>query len=130
MGILGNAKPIMIICVRDQDQAAAFYRDTLGLSQTGKDRFAAIFDVAGVPLRVSTVADFTPHEHTVLDFNVRDLRGVALALREKGVAFNFYRGFGQDELGILAVPGTSMSVAWFKDPDGNVLSVMEDRAKP
>lgn len=128
MGILGSAKPIMIICTQDEARAAAFYRETLGLSQTGEDRFAAIFEVDGVPLRVSFVADFTPHTHTVLDFNVRNLPSVVRALRDKGVTFNIYPGFAQDELGILAVPGTSMRVAWFNDPDGNVLSVMEDHS--
>ncbi len=46
-----------------------------------------------------------------------------IALRERGVAFSVYPGFNQDELAILTVPGTAIRVAWFKDPDGNVLSV-------
>ncbi len=72
---------------------------------------------------MSVVADFTPHEHTILGFNVPDVEATVKALRDKGVSFNIYPHFKQDELGILTVPGGEIRVAWFKDPDGNVLSV-------
>ena len=65
----------------------------------------------------------TPHEHTILGFRVEDVPAAVKALRQKGVTFNIYPHFHQDELGILAVPGGAVQVAWFKDPDGNVLSV-------
>lgn len=123
MGVLESAKPVAIICTRDRVRAAAFYRDTLGLRMTGEDDFATIFDVGGISLRVSTVPDFTPHEHTVLGFKVPDVPAAVRALREKGVTFNIYKQFPQDELGILTLPGTAVRVAWFNDPDGNVLSV-------
>ena len=123
MGALESAKPVAIICTKDRIRAAAFYRDTLGLRRIGEDDFATIFDVGGIALRVSTVADFTPHEHAVLGFKVPDVAAAVKALREKGVTFNFYKQFPQDELGILALPGTAVRVAWFNDPDGNVLSV-------
>lgn len=123
MRILETAKPVIIICTRDRTRAAAFYRDVLGLAMTSEDDFAAIFDVAGVAMRVSTVTDFTPHEHTVLGFHVPDIEAAARALTAKGVAFKRYPVFQHDELGILTVPGTSTRVAWFQDPDGNVLSI-------
>ena len=123
MGILEAAKPVMLICVRDRARATAFYRDTLGLTMTGEDDYATIFSIGGIALRVSTVADFMPHEHTVLGFQVTDVAAMVKALSEKGVVFNRYAQFKQDELGILAVPGTATQVAWFKDPDGNVLSI-------
>jgi hypothetical protein len=88
-----------------------------------EDNLAAVFNVGGIALRISTVADFSPHEHTILGFCVPDVPSTVRALREKGVIFNIYRHFPQDELGILTVPGGTVSVAWFKDPDGNVLSV-------
>jgi catechol 2,3-dioxygenase-like lactoylglutathione lyase family enzyme len=125
MGVLESAKPVAIICTRDRTRAAAFYRDTLGLVMTGEDDFAAVFDVGGIAVRVSTVADFTAHEHTILGFKVPDVAIAVRALREKGVTFNIYKEFNQDELGILTVPGTAARVAWFKDPDGNVLSVTD-----
>ena len=123
MGILESAKPAIVICTRDRARATAFYRETLGLVLAHEDKFAAVFNTGGVTLRVSFVADFSPHEHTILGFCVTDLKAIVKALREKGIAFNIYPGFNQDELGILTLPGGVGHVAWFKDPDGNVLSV-------
>jgi len=74
---------------------------------------------------MSFVADFTAHEHTILGFSVPDVKAAVAALREKGITFNTYPGFNQDELGILTLPGGVGRVAWFKDPDGNVLSVTD-----
>jgi catechol 2,3-dioxygenase-like lactoylglutathione lyase family enzyme len=123
MGILESAKPAIVICTRDRDRATAFYRETLGLVLAHEDKFAAVFNTGGVTLRVSFVADFTPHEHTILGFNVPDVRETVKALREKGITFNILPGFSHDELGILTLPGGVGHVAWFKDPDGNMLSV-------
>jgi catechol 2,3-dioxygenase-like lactoylglutathione lyase family enzyme len=123
MGILGSAKPAIVICTRDRVRATAFYRDTLGLTLAYEDNFAAVFNIGGVTLRVSVVADFTPHEHTILGFHVPDVAATVGALLEKGVAFNRYPRLTQDEQGIWTAPGGSVRVAWFKDPDGNVLSV-------
>jgi catechol 2,3-dioxygenase-like lactoylglutathione lyase family enzyme len=123
MGILEAAKPIAIICTRDRTRAAIFYRDTLGLKMKSEDDYAVVFDVGGIDLRVSTVLDFTPHEHTVLGFRVPDVTAAVKALGEKGVTFNTYKGFDQDELGIWSLPNSGLRVAWFTDPDGNVLSV-------
>jgi catechol 2,3-dioxygenase-like lactoylglutathione lyase family enzyme len=120
---LKAAKPIIIICTRDRERATAFYRDTLGLTVAYEDNFAAVFNIGGVTLRVSTVADFMPHEHTILGFKVPDVAATVKALREKGLTFNIYPGFNHDDLGILTLPGGTVRVAWFKDPDGNVLSV-------
>ncbi len=123
MGILGAAKPVAIICTRNRAGAATFYRDTLGLRIKFEDAYAVIFDIGGIDLRVSTVPDFTPHEHTVIGFRVPDVAAAVKELREKGVNFNTYKGFNQDELGIFSLPNSALRVAWFNDPDGNVLSV-------
>src|ERR1700676_3460315 len=123
MGILEAAKLVAIVCTRDRARAAKFYRDTLGLKMKLEDDYAIAFDVSGIDLRVSTVPDFTPHEHTVLGFSVPDVTAAVKALREKGVSFNTYKGFNQDELGIWSLPNSALRVAWFNDPDGNVLSV-------
>jgi catechol 2,3-dioxygenase-like lactoylglutathione lyase family enzyme len=123
MGILEAAKPAIVICTRDRARATAFYRDTLGLTLAYEDNFAAVFNIGGVTLRVSIVADFTPHEHTILGFHVPDVSATVKALCEKGVTFNRYPRFTQDELGVWTAPGGTVRVAWLKDPDGNVLSV-------
>lgn len=123
MGILENAKPAIVICTRDRARSTAFYRDTLGLTLAHEDNLAAVFQTGGVTLRVSTVPDFTPHEHTILGFQVPDVRATVIALADRGVTFNRYPHFHQDELGILTVPSSSIQVAWLTDPDGNVLSI-------
>src|SRR5580692_1485864 len=101
MGILETAAPAIVICTRDRARATAFYRDTLGLPLAYEDNLAAVFHTGGVTLRVSTVPDFTPHEHTILGFRVPDVPATVKALRATGVVFNIYPAFPQDELGIL-----------------------------
>ena len=125
MGILETSTPLILICTRDRERATAFYRDVLGLGFVSEDKFAVVLDVGGIMLRVSTLADFVPHEHSILGFRVQDVTATVKALRAKGVTFNIYPGFKQDELGIWTVPGGTTHVAWFKDPDGNVLSITD-----
>lgn len=125
MGILSSAKPVVIICTRDRTRSEAFYRDVLGLKKTGEDAFAAHFDIGGAPMRLSAVGDWKAHEHTIVGFAVSDIERAARELSEKGVKFNQYPGFGQDDLGIWTAPDNTARVAWFNDPDGNVLSVTE-----
>ena len=122
MGILEAAKPALVICTRDRTRAVAFYRDILGLNLAYEDNFAAVFNSGGITLRISLVPDFTPHEHTILGFNVTDVAATVKALRAQGAVFNIYEGYQQDESAILTLP-RGIQVAWFKDPDGNVLSV-------
>ena len=123
MGILAAAKPAIVICTRDRARATEFYRDMLGLELAYEDNLAAVFNIAGITVRVSVVADFVSHEHTILGFRVADVEASVRALREKGVAFIIHPSYKQDELGIVNVPGGNVRVAWMKDPDGNVLSV-------
>ena len=123
MGILESAKPAIVICTRDRARATAFYRDSLGLNLAHEDVFASVFHTGGATLRISPVPDFTPHEHTILGFQVADIPATVKALGQKGVSFNRYPRFTQDDLGIWTAPGGAIQVAWFQDPDGNVLSV-------
>jgi catechol 2,3-dioxygenase-like lactoylglutathione lyase family enzyme len=85
MGILENAKPVVVICTRDRERAVSFYRETLGLRMAREDNLAAVFDVAGIALRVSTVADFTPHAHTILGFNVPDVEAAVITQKRRGL---------------------------------------------
>jgi catechol 2,3-dioxygenase-like lactoylglutathione lyase family enzyme len=123
MGILTAAKPAIVICTRDRERATEFYRDVLGLELAYEDNLAAVFNAGGITLRVSLVADFVAHDHTILGFRVPDVSAAVRALREKGATFIIHPVFKQDELGIVNVPGGNVLVAWMKDPDGNVLSV-------
>jgi catechol 2,3-dioxygenase-like lactoylglutathione lyase family enzyme len=125
MGVLASAKPAIVVCTRDRERSAAFYRDTLGLTPVRQDALAAVFDAGGTQLRISTVPDFTPHGHTVLGFVVPDVSAAVRALIEAGVVFQRLPGVGHDELGVLTLPGGQVHVAWLQDPDGNLLSITD-----
>src|ERR1700744_1354331 len=92
------AKAITFILTRDRAASIAFYRDVLGFPLVGEDMFAAVFDLNGVMLRISTVETHQATPSTVLGWDVPDIAEAAKALTAKGVAFNIYDGFGQDEL--------------------------------
>jgi pimeloyl-ACP methyl ester carboxylesterase/catechol 2,3-dioxygenase-like lactoylglutathione lyase family enzyme len=121
----GNAKAMTFIVTRDRARAKAFYGGVLGFEQTSEDDFAAVFDLNGTMLRISTVDDHRPPAHTVLGWSVPDIAATVTALKAKGVAFTVYPGFGQDELGIWTSPAGGARVAWFLDPDGNNLSLTQ-----
>lgn len=127
--MLAGLPPITFVATRDAARARAFYRDTLGLPLTGEDAFALVFDVGGVMLRVVTVPALTPAAHTVLGWAVPDVAAAAGALDRAGVAPERYPGLAQDARGVWAAPGGAR-IAWFKDPDGNVLSLTEFGAAP
>jgi catechol 2,3-dioxygenase-like lactoylglutathione lyase family enzyme len=105
-------------------ESKAFYRDKLGLTLLGEDDYGIEFDSGGTLLRVVTVRELKPHEFTVLGWNVKDIEATIRSLNEKGVVFEKYDFLPHDDLGIWTSPNNS-KVAWFKDPDGNVLSVSQ-----
>jgi catechol 2,3-dioxygenase-like lactoylglutathione lyase family enzyme len=113
------------IVTRDRAAAKAFYGDVLGFALVDDTEFASVFDMNGMMLRISTVADHAALPHTVLGWDVQDIAATAASLRNKGVAFKFYDGFGQDAAGIWTTPDSAAKVAWFTDPDGNLLSLTQ-----
>ena len=125
MSLPADAAPMSFVVTTDRDRAKRFYGGVLGLALTQEDDFAAVFDLHGVPLRISTVSHHVAAEHTVLGWRVRDIEAAVRGLGDRGVVFTFYEGFGQDALGIWSAPGSQAKVAWFKDPDGNVLSLAQ-----
>lgn len=120
-----SAKAITFIVTRDRALSKQFYGDTLGFKQTHEDTFAVVFDLNGTMLRISTVPEHKAPMHTVLGWDIPDIVTTVTALRSKGVQFNLYPGFGQDELGIWTAPDSGDRVAWFHDPDGNNLSLTQ-----
>jgi catechol 2,3-dioxygenase-like lactoylglutathione lyase family enzyme len=122
---LANSTPVTFLFTRNREKAKIFYRDILGLNYLGSDEFADRFELCGVPLRIVPIADHTPSPHTVLGWDVRDINATAAALKAKGVTFEIYQGFDQDENGIWTAPGGRAKIAWFLDPDGNNLSISE-----
>ena len=105
-------------------KAKSFYRDTLGLHLKSEDNFALEFDGHGSRLRVTTVPELIPHPFTVLGWDVTDIASTIKSLQDKGVTFERYKGLQQDDLGIWTAP-SGTKVAWFKDADGNILSLSE-----
>ena len=106
-------------------EARAFYEGVLGLRVLSDDQFGMMFDSNGTPLRVSKVETVTLVPYTTLGWGVADIRAEVRSLAAAGVVFERYEGMmTQDELGIWATPGGGF-VAWFKDPDGNLLSLSQ-----
>jgi catechol 2,3-dioxygenase-like lactoylglutathione lyase family enzyme len=105
-------------------RAAAFYGGTLGLRQLSEDGFALVFDLQGVELRVQKVERLTPQPFTVLGWQVQTLRAVIASLTARGVIFERFHGLMQSDEGIWRAP-SGAQVAWFRDPDGNLLSLAE-----
>ncbi|HYW17325.1 MAG TPA: VOC family protein [Allosphingosinicella sp.] len=122
---LADARPIAMIATADRKAAEPFYADTLGLTRKGHDGFAALFDLAGVTLRLTEVPGYAAPPTPVLGWEVRDLEDTVAALAARGVTMNVYEGLGQDERGIWTAPDGSCKVAFFHDPDGNGLSLTQ-----
>jgi catechol 2,3-dioxygenase-like lactoylglutathione lyase family enzyme len=125
MTIPASAKAVSFVVTRDRAKAIAFYGTVLGFRLVSEDTFAAVFDMNGTMLRISTVPGHRPAAHTVLGWEVTDIVGTIGALTAKGAKFTIYDGMGQDSLGIWRPPGSSTAVAWFLDPDGNNLSITQ-----
>jgi catechol 2,3-dioxygenase-like lactoylglutathione lyase family enzyme len=122
--VLGSAKLIAFAATTDAARAKAFYRDVLGLKPVHEDQFAVVFDAHGVTLRVSLVEHVSVAPYTVLGWEVADIVATVGGLAAAGVRFERFPGLEQDENGIWRAPGGT-GVAWFKDPDGNLLSVSQ-----
>ena len=120
--MLADAPFIGFIPVRDLVAARAFYEGTLGLRVVEDTPFALVLDAGGTMLRVTPVPGLAARPFTVAGWNVPDIGAVASALAGRGVQFARYDGLTQDDLGIWTTPGGDR-VAWFKDPDGNTLSL-------
>jgi catechol 2,3-dioxygenase-like lactoylglutathione lyase family enzyme len=107
------------------NQARRFYKDTLGLKLLSEDKYGLEFDANGTLLRIIIVEKLTPQPFTVLGWNLDDIISKIKLLNKKGVRFEKYDFFEQDPLGIWIAPSGD-KVAWFKDPDGNLLSLTEE----
>jgi len=122
---LASSSLVAFVGVCDPDRAKRFYGDTLGLRLVSEELpFALVFDVQGTMLRVTVVPEVKPAKFTVLGWKVPDIQAAVSSLEEEGVEFQRYAGLQQDGLGIWTSPNGAR-VAWFHDPDGNILSVTQ-----
>ena len=117
-----SASVIGFIPTNDFRRAKKFYADKLGLRFVSKDTFALVFKSGGTTIRVVKVPDFKPAGYTILGWRVADVPRRVTALGKRGIVFERYPWMQQDALGIWTAPGGAR-IAWFKDPDGNVLSL-------
>jgi catechol 2,3-dioxygenase-like lactoylglutathione lyase family enzyme len=122
--MLADAKLMAFVATTDPERAKTFYAQTLGLRLVGDEPFALVFDCHGTLLRISKVQSLTPAPFTVLGWAVDDLRGHLGRLAARGVRCERFEGFPQDALGVFTFPDGTQ-VAWFKDPDGNLLSLTQ-----
>ena len=122
--MLSESKLQSIILTSRIAEAETFYRDVLGLSLRGKSDGALVFDVGGSDLRVAPVPSTAPSEHTVLGFSVSDVDSIIAHLSDLGVTFERFPKFNHDENGVVSSPDGAR-VAWFRDPDRNILSVVQ-----
>jgi catechol 2,3-dioxygenase-like lactoylglutathione lyase family enzyme len=122
--MLGSLNIVAFVPTKDPVKARTFYEGVLGLRFVKDDGFAMVLDANGIMVRVAKAQEFTPASFTILGWQVTEIENVVRALRAKGVHFEIFGFFKQDELGIWTAP-TGDKVAWFKDPDGNVLSVSQ-----
>lgn len=122
--MLGTTDIIAFVPTKDNAKARAFYEGVLGLRFVSDDGFALVFNANGIMIRVVKTQQFTPVAYTILGWRVKEIEKVVAQLQERGVRFERFGFFKQDELGIWTAPSGD-KVAWFKDPDGNTLSISE-----
>jgi len=126
MSELAAASPVSFILTADRARAKPFYAGALGLRMTSEDDFAVTFELAGgAMLRLTDLPGHNAGPHTVLGWKVADIHTTVAELKARGITFRIYDGFGQDENGVWQPPGGGAKVAWFTDPDGNVLSLTQ-----
>jgi catechol 2,3-dioxygenase-like lactoylglutathione lyase family enzyme len=122
--MLGTSKIIAFVPTTDYDRARSFYEGILGLKFLRSDGFALVLDANGNMIRVVKAPDFKPLSYTILGWEVTDIANAVTSLSERGVVFERFGFFEQDALGVWVAPNGDR-VAWFKDPDGNTLSVSQ-----
>ena len=125
--MLKDARAVGFVLTTDADRARTFYGETLGLELLEDNGFALVFRVGAAPdgatLMVTRIQSFSPSEHTVFGWESDDVTAAARGLAARGVTAERYSYLEQDEDGIWGAPGARARLFWFKDPDGNLLSV-------
>ena len=118
------SQPILFLATSNPVKSRQFYETQLGLTLTSEGDFAIEFDIDGTQLRIQKVESVITPEYTSLGWSVDDIKSVVSKLTTNGVSFETFEQLEQDDLGIWNSP-SGAKVAWFKDPDGNNLSITE-----
>ena len=123
--MLENSKAFSGFAVADLDAAKQFYSETLGLQVSEQNGLLSLHLAGGRDVLVYPKPDHVPATYTILNFPVDDIEATVGELTKRGVTFQRYEGIEQDEKGIAR--GIGPHIAWFTDPSGNVLSVLQER---
>jgi catechol 2,3-dioxygenase-like lactoylglutathione lyase family enzyme len=119
--------PILFVATANAQRAREFYEGKLGLKFVSDEYPALVFRVGDSMLRIQKVERVRKSEYTSLGWDVKDIRKTVRELQGRGVEFQRYEGMNQDKDGIWISPSGGL-VAWFKDPDGNILSLTQFKA--
>ena len=123
--MLENSKAISGFAVDDIDKAKQFYGEALGVGVSEEGDLLRLHLGGGTEVIVYPKPDYTPATYTILNFPVDDIAKAVDDLVARGIVFERYPGFDQDDKGIAReTPGPA--IAWFKDPAGNILSVLQE----
>lgn len=122
--MLDSGKMVGFVPTKDYDKARAFYEGKLGFQFLSLDQFALVMSVGGHKIRIVKMPNFTPLQGTILGWEVAEIEAVAAWLMERGVTLEKYPFVQDHERGIWSTPNGD-KVGWFKDPDGNVLSISQ-----
>ena len=122
--MLTDAHLVALVATTDLERSRAFYGDVLGLHHVETTPYADVYDATGAILRVTLVQRVVPAPYTVLGWVVGDLDTTMDALGGRGVDFARFDGVDQDSAGVWTAPGGAR-IVWFRDPDGNLLSLTE-----
>ena len=126
MPLLADAALVTFVLTADRARAKPFYAGALGLPILSEDDFAVTFGLGGgAKMRLTDLPSHEAGPQTVLGWGVADISAAVADLKQRGITFRTYEGFGQDEDGVWTTPDGSAKVAWFTDPDGNVLSLTQ-----
>jgi predicted enzyme related to lactoylglutathione lyase len=125
MKTLQASTPVAFVYVTDRERALSFYLEKLDFQLRSSDGFGDFIDLGSGLIRMTVMPEHTASAHPVLGWNVGDISATAKALRERGIAFTIHEGMGQDALGIWTSPDGGSRVAFFSDPDGNVLTLSQ-----
>jgi len=121
--MLANTPAFSGFAVPDIDAARAFYANTLGLAVSEENGLLTLKLAGDRPTLVYPKPDHTPATYTILNFQVEDIDAAVDELSGRGITFERYEGFPQDEKGVMR--GNGPDIAWFRDPAGNILSVIQ-----
>jgi len=123
---LASARVVTHILTRDPAASKAWYTEILGLTVAEEDDYGCALRLNGATLRITRIEDHQAGPTPVLGWQVDDIAATIRTLNAKGVTMTIYEGYGMDALGVWTAPDGGSKLAWFADPDGNVLGLSQD----